>query len=287
MKSQDIFNAIGNIDDKYISEFADASQFKKKKIFFLSPKFYGSIVAIFIVGVAVFIALQMNNYSVDIQNTQTNDFLATSQNTLQESSTFPTNDNNKSEYTPNAPTNPKNTPTDINKSADTDDAENAGKNISDNIFPSDTNYHAYAEEPYYENSAISSESIQNVLLGIKVYAAEITETLSEKKTVQIKGDFNPLMSSSEGIGIEFGITTYSPITITAESGYFVTWNKDSGEITQHGSSFTISEETDFFWTFDSEFKNTFIHVSDGNSVIASINISYDENTNTFSATLDK
>ena len=287
MKSQDIFNAIGNIDDKYISEFADASQFKKKKIFFLSPKFYGSIAAIFIVGVAVFTALQMNNSSVDIQNNQTNHLADVSQNTLQESSTFPTNDNNKSEYTPNAPTNPKNTPTDINKSADTDDAENAGKNIGDNISPSDTNYHAYAEEPYYENSAISSESIQNVLLGIKVYAAEITETLSEKKTVQIKGDFNPLMSSSEGIGIEFGITTYSPITITAESGYFVTWNKDSGEITQHGSSFTISEETDFFWTFDSEFKNTFIHVSDGNSVIASINISYDENTNTFSATLDK
>ena len=284
MKPQDIFNAIGNIDDKYISEFADTAQFKKKKIFFLSPKFYGSIAAVFIVGVAVFIALQMNNSSVDIQNNQTNHLADVSQNTLQESSTFPTNDNNKSEYTPNAPTNPRNPPTDINKSADTDDAENAGKYITPE--PAPTDHYAYAEEPYYENST-SSESIQNMFLGIKVYASEIAEPLSEKKTVTIKGDFNPLMSSSEGIGIEFGITTYSPVTVTAESGYFVTWDKKSGEITEHGSSFIISEETDFFWTFDTEFKNTFIHVSDGNSVIASINISYDENTNTFSATLDK
>ena len=244
----------------------------------------GSIAAVFIVGVAVFIALQMNNSSVDIQNNQTNHLADVSQNTLQESSTFPTNDNNKSEYTPNAPTNPRNTPTDINKSADTDDAENAGKYITPE--PAPTDHYAYAEEPYYENST-SGESIQNMFLGIKVYASEIAEPLSEKKTVTIKGDFNPLMSSSEGIGIEFGITTYSPVTVTAESGYFVTWDKKSGEITEHGSSFIISEETDFFWTFDTEFKNTFIHISDGNSVIASINISYDENTNTFSATLDK
>ena len=75
MKPQDIFNAIGNIDDKYISEFADTAQFKKKKIFFLSPKFYGSIAAVFIAGVAVFTVLQMNNSSVDIQNNQTNHFL--------------------------------------------------------------------------------------------------------------------------------------------------------------------------------------------------------------------
>ena len=42
MNGKDIFNAVGNIDDKYISEFADTSKFKKKKIFLLSPKFYGS-----------------------------------------------------------------------------------------------------------------------------------------------------------------------------------------------------------------------------------------------------
>ena len=146
MKPQDIFNAIGNIDDKYISEFADTAQFKKKKIFFLSPKFYGSIAAVFIAGVAVFTVLQMNNSSVDIQNNQTNHLADVSQNTLQESSTFPTNDNNKSEYTPNAPTKNKNTPTDINKSADTDDAENAGKYITPE--PAPTDHYAYAEEPY-------------------------------------------------------------------------------------------------------------------------------------------
>ena len=58
MNGKDIFNAVGNIDDKYISEFADTSKFKKKKIFLLSPKFYGSIAAVFVLGIAVFIALQ-------------------------------------------------------------------------------------------------------------------------------------------------------------------------------------------------------------------------------------
>ena len=285
MKSQDIFNAIGNIDDKYISEFADASQFKKKKIFFLSPKFYGSIAAVFMVGVAVFIALQMNHSSVDIQNNQTNHLADASQNALQESSTFPINENNKFDYTANAPTNPKNTTPDTNKSADKDDTENAGNYITPE--PAPTDEHAYyAEEPHYESPA-SNETTQNIFLGIKVYASEITETLSEKETIKIKGDFNPLMSSSEGIGIEFGITTYSPVTVTAESGHFVTWDKDTGEITEHGSSFTISEETDFFWTFDSQTSNTHIHISNSSSVISSISISYDEDTNTFSATLDK
>ena len=78
MNGKDLFNAIGNIDDKYISEFADASQFKKKMPFFLSPKFYSGIAAVFVIGIAVLIALQMNQKPIDIQNNSLNNAAANS-----------------------------------------------------------------------------------------------------------------------------------------------------------------------------------------------------------------
>ena len=46
MNGNDIINAMEHINDKYIAEFADTSQWKKKRNFWLSPKFYGSIAAI-------------------------------------------------------------------------------------------------------------------------------------------------------------------------------------------------------------------------------------------------
>ena len=91
------------------------------------------------------------------------------------------------------------------------------------------------------------------------------------------------MSSSVGIGIEFEITPYQPVTLKAENGHFVTWNQDSGEITELGSTFSVSETTDFFWTFNGETKDTFIKVANGDSVLSVIKISYDENSNYFYA----
>ena len=258
MNEKDLFNAIGNIDDKYISEFADTSKFKKKIPFFLSPKFYTGIAAVFVIGMAVFIAMQRNPAPIDIQNDSVHNDTAVSE-TKQ-------NDN----ISPTVPYS--------NKNADTN---NTDKN-SYNDVPDTFENHAYADEPYHQ-----SEQVHDVLFSIKVYAAEIPEDLSKNGAVKIKGDFNPLMSSSMGIGIEFEIefeaANHNPITLQAESGYFVTWDKDSGIITEHGSSFTVSETTDFFWTFDGKTNDTFIKVTDGNSVLSTIKISYDESTNTFYA----
>lgn len=276
MNGKDIFNAVGNIDDKYISEFADTSKFKKKKIFLLSPKFYGSIAAVFVLGIAVFIALQQKNRpSIDIQNDSVHNNTVISETKQTESI---------------AEVSPESSIYDVSK-----DSEHSTNNIIPYSTPSksipyeerhDTDYiDISSEEPhaYEEAPTATNENSLDVLFSIKVYAAEIPEKLSKNGAVQIKGDFDPLMSSSTGIGIEFQVTPYEPVTLQAESGYFVTWDKDSGVITEHGSSFTVSETTDFFWTFDGETNNTAIKVTDGNSVLSTINISYDESTNTFYA----
>lgn len=252
MNGKDLFNAIGNIDDKYISEFADASQFKKKMPFFLSPKFYSGIAAVFVIGIAVLIALQMNQKPIDIQNNSLNNAAANSYGS-------------KSDIPPIT--------------------ENAAKDIGSH--PAATDNFAQAEEPYYNNPRSEGEQIHDVLFSIKVYAAEKTENLSQSDVVKIKGDFNPLMSSSTGIGIEFEVTPYEAITLRAESGYFVTWDKDSGEISNRGTSLSISETTDFFWTFDGETKDTSIEVTDGKSVLSNIKISYDENSNYFYAEMSE
>lgn len=258
MNGKDLFHAIGNIDNKYISEFADTSEFKKKVPFFLSPKFYTGIAAVFVIGMAVFIALQMNHTPIDIQNNSVH------------------NNNVVSQVEKNdivSPTIPYN-----NKA---DNADNTQTN--DTASPADTDNFANADEHYYDNPKSTSEQVIEVLFSIRVCNAPKNEKLSENSTLKIKGDFNPLMSSSMGIGIEFEVTPYQPVTFKAESGYFVTWDKDSGEITNRGTSFTLSETTDFFWTFDGETKDTFIRVTDGNSVLSNIKISYDENSNYFYA----
>ena len=182
MNGKDLFNALGNIDDKYISEFADASQFKKKMPFFLSPKFYSGIAAVFVIGIAVLIALQMNQKPIDIQNNSLNNAAANSYGS-------------KSDIPPVT--------------------ENAAKDIGSH--PAATDNFAQAEEPYYNNPKSEGEQIHDVLFSIKVYAAEKTENLSQSDVVKIKGDFNPLMSSSTGIGIEFEVTPYEAITLRAES----------------------------------------------------------------------
>ena len=280
MNGKDIFNAVGNIDDKYISEFADTSKFKKKKIFLLSPKFYGSIAAVFVLGIAVFIALQQKNRpSIDIQNdsVHNNTVISETKQTESIAEVSPESSIYSAHY-------------DVSKGS-----EHSTNNIIPYSTPSksipyeerhDTDYiDIPSEEPhaYEEAPTATNENSLDVLFSIKVYAAEIPEKLSKNGAVQIKGDFDPLMSSSTGIGIEFQVTPYEPVTLQAESGYFVTWDKDSGVITEHGSSFTVSETTDFFWTFDGETNNTAIKVTDGNSVLSTINISYDESTNTFYA----
>ena len=258
MKPQDLFNAVGNIDDNYISEFADTSKFGKKKIFFLSPRFYSGIAAVFVIGIAVILAVQKNSAPIDIQNDSVHNNTAVSETKQNES------------ISPALPYS--------NKSAD-----NAGDYIHDDIYNAETNNNAYAEEPRYDESRTANEQVRDVLFSIKVYAAEIPEDLSKNNTVQIKGDFNPFMSSSRGIGIEFEVTPYSPITLKAESGYFVTWDTNTGEITNHSSSLTLSEKSDIFWTFDSQYKDTSIKVMNGNSVLSAIKIRYDEDSNTFYA----
>ncbi len=280
MNGKDIFNAVGNIDDKYISEFADTSKFKKKKIFLLSPKFYGSIAAVFVLGIAVFIALQQKNRpSIDIQNdsVHNNTVISETKQTESIAEVSPESSIYSAHY-------------DVSKGS-----EHSTNNIIPYSTPSksipyeerhDADYiDIPSEEPhaYEEAPTATNENSLDVIFSIKVYAAEIPEKLSKNGAVQIKGDFDPLMSSSTGIGIEFQVTPYEPVTLQAESGYFVTWDKDSGVITEHGSSFTVSETTDFFWTFDGETNNTAIKVTDGNSVLSTINISYDESTNTFYA----
>ena len=277
MNGKDIFNAVGNIDDKYISEFADTSKFKKKKIFLLSPKFYGSIAAVFVLGMAVFIAFQQKNSpSIDIQNNAVHNDTAVSETRQTESISPTIPARNNPADTDNAVTNNGGTSASNDTIPNyTNDAPKKSDDYADNI--------AYADEPCYETPAKENDDFLEVLFSIKVYAAEIPEKLSKNGAVKIKGDFNPLMSSSMGIGIEFEVIPYKPITLQAESGHFVTWDKDSGVITEHGSSFTVSETTDFFWTFDGKTNNTVINVTDGNSVLSAIQISYDEDTNTFYA----
>ena len=72
MDSKDLIHAMNNIDDKYISEFADTSKFKKKTKFYLMPRFYGSIAALFVIGISIFIFMPKNNSPTDIIQNNTN-----------------------------------------------------------------------------------------------------------------------------------------------------------------------------------------------------------------------
>lgn len=276
MNGKDLFNAVGNIDDKYISEFADTSQFKKKKTFLLSPKFYSGLAAAFVLGIAILIAVQTKSQQI---TTAPKNNTAVSR-TAQADSTAPSITNeNKSAEKDNTDIN--NNAGDYNNlPAPTDNFISDSRTTADDVKSVAENSHFYAEEPHYDDT--KNENME-VAFTVKVFSAEQPELLSQNSTLQIKGDFNPLMSSSEGIGIEFEVTPYKSLTITAESGHFVTWDSDSGVITNHGSVFDISETTDFFWTFDGKTENTSIKISDSNSLLSTIAISYDESTNTFYA----
>lgn len=242
MDSKDLIHAMNNIDDKYISEFADTSKFKKKTKFYLMPRFYGSIAALFVIGISIFIFMPKNNSPTDIiqNNTSTesetyhDDFFGITNN--QQKTPQPTYEN------------------DVNTANEPADNAVKGENFADdNIF------------------------------SIKVCSAEISTELNLNDTVQIKGDYNPVMSSSRGIGIEFEITPIANgLTLQTDNGNFVTWNKDTGEITNHSSEYFIEEKSNVFWTTLSP-ENAVIKILSRNNVISVINISYDENTNTFSA----
>ncbi len=246
MNGKDIIQAMNNIDDKYISEFADTSRFRKKNKFYLMPRFYGSVAALLVIGISIFIAMNKNDPPIDI---------------VQE------NNNAVSEITKNNDTPRKN------------DSEMTSHPVYQNELNTTDDIADTAENAVNKGNDFEEDNI----FSIKVYAAEVPLELNLYETVQIKGDFNPIMSSSRGIGIEFEITpSERGLTLQTDNGYFVTWDKDSGAITNHSSEYFIDEKSDIFWTTQSS-ENSVINILNQNAVISVINISYDENTNTFSA----
>ncbi len=248
MNGKDIMKAMSNIDDKYISEFADTSNFRKKTKFYLMPRFYGSIAALFVIGISIiFIVTPKNNSPADI--IQQENKTTVSEISQNDSSSATDKNNSVKPFNPTYQNETKN----ANNIADTAENFNNGYDLEENIF------------------------------SIKVYAAETPSELNLNETVQIKGDFNPIMSSSRGLGIEFEITPPSNgLTLQADSGNFLTWDKDSGAVTNYSSEYFITEKSNIFWTTKSP-ENAVIKILSKNSVISVINISYDEDTNTFSA----
>ena len=244
MNGKDIMKAMSNIDDKYISEFADTSNFRKNTKFYLMPRFYGSIAALFVIGISIiFIVMPKNNSPTDIIQQENK----TTVSEISQNDIFGITNNPQK---PPQPTYENN----VNTANEPADNAVKGENFADdNIF------------------------------SIKVYAAETPSELNLNETVQIKGDFNPIMSSSRGLGIEFEITPPSNgLTLQADSGNFLTWDKDSGAVTNYSSEYFITEKSNIFWTTKSP-ENAVIKILSKNSVISVINISYDEDTNTFSA----
>ena len=246
MDSKDLIHAMNNIDDKYISEFADTSKFKKKTKFYLMPRFYGSIAALFVIGVSIFMFMPKNDSPTDIIQNNTNVISKSPQN----DTTISDNNSEKSH------------PPTYQQEAE----------ISDEIANT-------AENAVNKGDDFADDNI----FSIKVCSAEISTELNLNDTVQIKGDYNPVMSSSRGIGIEFEITPIANgLTLQTDNGNFVTWNKATGEITNHSSEYFIEEKSNVFWTTLSP-ENAVIKILSRNNVISVINIYYDENTNTFSA----
>ena len=153
-------------------------------------------------------------------------------------------------------------------------------------------------EKNFTNDTISQtdENINKAvepLFSLKVYAAENSDPveLLPEQSVIIKGDFNPLFSSSRGLGIEFEITCPAGgLTLQADNGHFISWDSDSGAVTNYGKIYSASGLTTIFWTLSGSSpewdKTTLINVLDSNETIISvIEINGDEKTHTFSAKL--
>lgn len=104
--------------------------------------------------------------------------------------------------------------------------------------------------------ALLKETITSLAFpSIKVYTsepgieAECAE-LNLNEIVEVKTNYNPLMSDWSGIGImfEFDSKDY-PITLSAEKGNFLTWDieKGNGPINAVGKTYEIGNEGYIFW----------------------------------------
>lgn len=91
------------------------------------------------------------------------------------------------------------------------------------------------------------------LLTINVCASEDASEMEYTKmnlneAVRIHHDFNPVMSSTVGIGVylEF-IYSGAAIELTSETGSFITWDAESGQVTDVGKRYRINEKGKIFW----------------------------------------
>lgn len=94
--------------------------------------------------------------------------------------------------------------------------------------------------------------------------------LKANEIVEIKTNFNPLMSNWSGIGIllEFDSKEY-PISLTTNEGHFTAWDKEKGDgiVTNVGKTYDIGNIGYIFWTPDNlgyseDFESEIIIVGD-------------------------
>ncbi len=129
-----------------------------------------------------------------------------------------------------------------------------------------------------------------VPLSVKVYTAQNSEPVAlTEEPVTIKGDFNPLLSSSKGLGIELAITSQSRFTLKTDGGHFLSWDSQSGAVTNYGQTYSAAGTT-IFWTLSSSSPEwdtpvTITIFDENGSPLSEIHITGDESTHTFTAVL--
>ncbi len=245
MNGNDLMNVINNIDDSYITEFADTGKFQKKKPFYLSYQFYGSIAAVIAVCAGIMIAVSFHQDSLIVPAPVTQD-------TETVSSEKPIDDSEK-------------------------DSDGLG------------HFNGIADSAKQTEGDTIAEEMHNPF-SVKVYAAENSQPVQlTENPVAIKGDFNPLFSSSKGLGIEFEITCPANLMLQTDNGHFLTWDRQSGAIVNYGKEYSANGTVNLFWTLDNDFEwneTTFINVLDSSrNTISVIQITGDESTHTFTASL--
>lgn len=141
----------------------------------------------------------------------------------------------------------------------------------------------------------------NPALSVKVYASSSSDeqrysTITSKTPVKIDTNFDPLSSSSTGVGIHFEFEyPQGEITIIAEHGTFKNWNQEGdGTISDLGNKYVFMEKGDIYWspTFEelSTLQTTHIKVmvmdQGVDATLATIKITKEDDGRTFSADLE-
>lgn len=264
MKAEDLMNAVNNISDKHIEEFALVEPKPEKQ--------KNTVVQIF-KKIAVFSAAAAALFGIFVVAEKVG-FTNTSQTNIP---SYSQSDGIKTYET-----------------SEKDDNTNLFENNADEKNYGTSNGKT-AQSYDYEIKADDSTKKSFLTIKVGTNTAESTDdkyvTMNPEESVKIINNFNPVLSSSEGLGIQFEISSLQNVTLQTDNGHFITWNQNSGQITNYGKIYSSADKFNVFWTLyggDFEFfKNAEINVLDeSNTTIAVIGITANDD-NTFSAVLKK